>query len=242
MVKIEYKNAVINVPTSWDDINLGLYETFYADQPETNRDRVAYAAKICQVAPEVLLDLPVDAFNEIVDRLGFVFTDAPATPDPVIEVDGVKYIIPIEEKLSTGAYIDAEEMQKGETGVLSGLLAIVCLPAGEDYDYENNEARAAMFAALPVSKIAPALAFFLRCFYGYEATIAAFLRVERLAALLPPSIPIFRNRGAGIKLFQIWPIIKYYFSIKLLNYRLRKYLRIYNTGRIKTTPIRPKGN
>lgn len=50
MVKIEYKNAVINVPTSWDEISLGLYETFYADQPETNRERVAYAAKICQEA------------------------------------------------------------------------------------------------------------------------------------------------------------------------------------------------
>lgn len=242
MVKIEYLNEVINVPGSWDEINVGHYETFYADAPVTARERAAYVAKICKVDPEVMLGLPVDVFNEIVDRLGFIFGENMAAPDPVILVDGVKYIIPIEDQLSTGAWIDAEEIQKNDTGNISGLLAIVCRPAGEPYTLDNLETRAAMFAALPVSKILGALAFFLRCTYVLEANIRAFLKVEALAARLPRNILPSLKPGGGIKLSTTWRAVRYWITIKLLDYRLRRYSQTYNIEKIRNTPKTPSVN
>lgn len=242
MDRIEYGTTLIQVPTSWDDITVGHYETFYGDVPVTARERAALVAKVCQVSPEEILDLPVEGFDAIVDRLGFLFADNPAAPDPVITVDGVKYIIPIEDSLSTGAWIDAEEIQKSEAGNLSGLLAIVCRPAGEAYNLDDLEARAAMFAALPVSKILGALAFFLRCTYALETNIKAFSKVAALAALLPRNIPTSLRPGGGIKLLTTWRRVRYWITIILLNYRLRQYLRTYNIEKIRTAPKTPSGS
>lgn len=242
MVKIEYNDTAINVPEAWEEVTVGHYETFYNDKPETARERVAYMAKICKTTTAELLDLPAELFNLIVDTTAFLHGENYVNPDPVVMISGVKYIIPVEDKLSTGAWIDAEEVQKGETGNLSGLLAIVCRPAGEAYSLDNLEDRTAMFAALPVSKVLGVLAFFLRCTYALELNTAAFLRVKALADRLPRNIQTLQKPGAGIKPFRIWQIIKYYSLILLLDYRLRKFSRSYNTVKTKTTPTAPSAN
>ncbi len=236
MVQIEYNTVKIEVPESWDDITLGFYETFYAERPETARERVALVAKICKVDVNLLLSWPAEVFNSIVEYIGFLFKDNPASPNPVVEVGGVNYIIPIEDKLSLGAWVDADTVQKAGENILSNILAIVCRPAGEAYNYENNEERQAMFAALPVSKVLGALAFFLTCKTASDRRTAAYTRLARAYGQLPRNIKLFLIHGAGIKLSRIWPIIKYIFLTTLLRYRLRRLLHSCSTEKIMNTP------
>lgn len=238
MKRIEYNAVKISVPESWDDIKLDFYETFYTEKPETARERVALVAKVCKVDADLLLSWPAEVFNRIVDCIGFLFKDDPTPASPVIEVDGVRYIVPIEDELSLGAWVDAGEVQKKGENVLSNILAIVCRPAGEPYDYKNNEARRAMFAVLPVSKVLGVLAFFLRCKVALDQRTAAYTKLTQACGQLPRSIKPFLSPGGGIRLSQTWQILKYRALILLLNYQLQRYLRSFNIEKIKTTPKR----
>ncbi|SHJ66031.1 hypothetical protein [Bacteroides stercorirosoris] len=239
MVAIEYNKVKISVPESWDDITLGFYETFYTVKPETARERVALVAHICKTDANLLLGWPAEIFNRIVGYIGFLFEDNPAPPSPVVEVEGVKYVVPIEDELSLGAWVDADDAQKKEENVLSNILAIVCRPVGEEYNYKNNEARAAMFAALPVSKVLGVLAFFLHYKTVLDQRTAAYTKLAALVGQLPQNIKPLLSRGGGIKLSLIWPTLKYYVLIILLRYQLRKFLPSYSTVKTKTRQKTP---
>lgn len=234
MVELEYEGVKINVPQSWEDIKLGFYETFYKVKPVSARERIAFVATVCKVEPETMLSWPAEVFDTIVGYVGFLFEDNPRPASPYITVDGVKYIVPIEEVLTLGAWVDADEAQKAETAVLSTVLAIVCRPAGETYDYNNNEKRAAMFAALPVSEVLGVLAFFLQCVNVLRSRTAAYSNLLLLADQLPRNIRSFLNPGGGIRLSRIYAITRYYVLMILLRYRLQKFSRTYNTEKIKT--------
>lgn len=238
MIRLEYDSVKIEVPESWDDITLGFYETFYTERPETARERVALVAKICKVDTDFLLSWPTEVFNKIVGYVDFIFGDNPAAPSPEIEIDGVRYVVPIEDELSLGAWVDADEVQKAGENVLSNILAIVCRPAGEAYDYKNNGARRAMFAGLPVSKVLPVLAFFLHFKTTLNQRTAAYTRLVQACDLLPRSIAPFLSRGGGIRLSRIWPTIKYWVLMQSLRYQLRRFLRSSNSERIKSMPKR----
>lgn len=242
MIKLEYNKIKVEIPESWDDITLGFYETFYAEIPETARDRAAFVARVCRMDEEVLLGWPVEIFNRITHYLGFLFEDNPTEPCPAVRVDGVNYIVPIEEELSLGAWVDADEAQKSGEAVLSNVLAIVCRPAGEAYTYKNNASRQAMFAALPVSRVLGVLAFFLHFKNEYERRTAAYTALVQAYDRLPPSTVNLLRRGGGIRLSQIWPAMKYLVLMRSLKGRLQRFSRSYNTGKIRTTPKRRKGS
>lgn len=233
MVQIEYNTVKIEVPESWDDVTLGFYETFYTERPETARERVTLVAKICKVEADLLLSWPAEVFNRVVEYIDFLFKDNPALPSPIVEVNGVKYIVPIEDELSLGAWVDADEVQKKGENVLSNILAIVCRPVGEIYNYKNNEARQTMFASLPVSKVLAVLAFFLHYKIVLDRRTEAYTKLAQSYDRLPRNIKPLLNPGDGIRLSRIWQIIKYWFLMLLLCYRLRKFLRFYNIVKIK---------
>lgn len=242
MVEIEYNKQKIAVPTSWDDIPLNKYETFFKSRPTTHRERVDLIAMVCDIDSETLRQWPASAFNIIVQHVAFIFAEALDTPDPVVDVDGVKYVVAIEDELSLGAWVDAEAVQKEGVAVLSNVLAIVCRPVGEAYDDKLNEQRAAMFAAMPASKLLGVLGFFLQCRRALEAHTKTYTALQALADRLPRNIKTLLKRGGGIKLSQIWPTIKYYALTQLLRYQLGRLLRSYNTASTKKPQTKRKGN
>lgn len=242
MTTIEYKGEVIEVPTSWDEIKLKHYENFYTEKPENIREKVALVAKICNVDPVKLLSQPTEVFNTMLDCTRFIFQEPPREKSAKVIIDGVTFVIPIEEKLSLGAFIDADETQKSGENIFSGVLAIVCRPEGEAYDPELIEQRTAAFGELPMSQIWPLLAFFLHCKNALDQRTTAFTNLVGLVESLPRNIGPSLRLGGGTKLSQMWQTIRYYFLMKLLNYRLRRLLRLSNTAGIKTTQTRRKGN
>lgn len=242
MTRFEFLGTPIDVPDGWHDITLGHYETFCGDDPQTARDRVALVAKICGTDVERLLDWPAEVFNRIVEHIGFVFDDNPAAPCPSVEIGGVRYVVPIEDELTLGAWVDADDVQKRGERVLSGILAIVCRPAGEKYDDRNNESRQAMFAALPVSTVLPVLAFFLRCKTAFDQRTEAYMKIAEVIDRLPRSFGDFAGLGGGTKLLRIWPIIRLWVLTASLRYRWHKFTRFCSTSRTATMRSRRSGD
>lgn len=240
MTTIEYDNTRIEVPDNWRDIMLGKYERISGIQPQTARERASLVAEICDMPVETLLDWPAEIFNRIVDITAFLYTDMDAAPSPSMEIDGVKYVVPIGDKLTLGAWVDADEIQKNGQNVLSGVLAIVCRPVGEAYDCNNNEARQKLFAAQPVSRVLPVLAFFLQRKNAYERRIKVFSRLEQGIGLLARSTKDLRQRGDGIRLSRIWLTVRFWILTVLLRYRLRMLLRTSSIAKIR--PMRKKRN
>lgn len=233
MTRLEFNSVKIDVPDNWGDITLGFYETIYSERPQSARERVALVAKICKVDLELLLGWPTEVFNAIVDIVDFIFKDDHTQPTQSLTIDNVVYTIPIEDRLSLGAWVDADEVQRKGENIFTNILAIVCRPAGEAYDCNNTEARRAMFAALPVSDVLGVLAFFLHYKRALDRRTAAYSRLAEAAAALPQSIAPSLSPGGGIKLLRIWRIIKYRVLMMLLDYRLRKCLRSFNSIKIK---------
>jgi hypothetical protein len=240
MTTIEYNNETVNVPDSWDDLRLEHYESFCFDEPETAAGKVELLAKICKVDVRVLLEWPAEIFNLITEKTRFVFGNNTEKPCPAVEIDGVRYVVPIEEHLALGAWVDVESVQKSRENVLSGILAIVCRPAGERYDSDKNEVRQAMFATLPVARVLPVIAFFLSYKTALDKHTNKLLNFSESVALLQVNIKNLLRHGDGIKLFRIWRAIRLRALMLLLNYRLLKYLRSCNIDGTKIMQRRSK--
>lgn len=233
MVTIEYNDIKVSVPENWDDITLGEYEAFCMKKPQTARERVEQVAYICKVEVSILLNWPAEVFNTIVGFIAFLFEDNKTPPSPEIQIDGVKYVVNIQEKLTLGEWVDIEEVQKNGKDVISNTLAIVCRPVGEEYDEKNNDARAVMFANMPVGKVLGVMAFFLCCNEVLKKRANVSLRLSELSAQLPRSIRPLLKHGGGIRLLRIWRTLKYYALIVLLRYQLCRFLSSCDTARIK---------
>lgn len=233
MVTIEFNSVTVKVPESWDDITLGVYEQVYGEKPESARARVALVAKVCGIDPETLLSWPAEVFNRIVGYILFIYGDNPVPPSAFCTIDGTRYIVPVEDELTLGAWVDADEAQKERVNPISSVLAIVCRPAGEEYDYKNNEVRQKLFAAQPMTKVLGVMAFFLHCKQTLEAHLRVYGSLCQAADQLPRNIKLLRSPGTGIKLSRIPAVIRYYYLTRLLRYRLRKYSRIYSTDALR---------
>lgn len=239
MTTLEYNGTTVRVPDNWDDITLGQYDTIFPEQPETPRDRVAFVARVCKVEEGLLLDWPAEIFERIIGLLGFLFEANPARPNPCVTIEGVEYLVSTEDKLTLGEWVDIEEAQKSGDRVLSEILAIVCRPLDEAYDCDRTEERRVLYAAQPVSTFLGVLAFFLQCKNAFEKRAASYSKLAQGIGLLARNTKPLRGLGFGIKLFRIWPIIRYLILIGLLRFRLRRCLRTCNTGKTKTTQKRP---
>lgn len=230
MKKYEYNDIIVQVPTGWHEVTVSTYDRMWTIKPKTARERASVIAIACGVDLQVLLDWPTEVFNMILHDVGFLFTDNPVPPSPAVTIGDAQYNVAIEEKLTFGEYIDADHVQKNSDAILSNVLAIVCRPAGEKYNPDNNDDRAAMFGALPVSEVQGVLAFFLLYYQVSTKRMQLFASLQAVANLLPPNTAALLKSGVSIKLSRIWPIIKYCFLMKLLRARLRKFSPSYYTN------------
>lgn len=223
MKTYEINDTTVCVPQDWHEVMIDRYDAAWSMKQETARQRAESVAAICGVDFGVLLAADVGVFNLILQDVDFLFQKNPAQPLPVVDVDGVKYVVATEDRLTFGEYIDVDAVQKEGVKVLSNVLAIVCRPVGETYDPHNNEARAKMFGEMPVAKVQGVLAFFLQCYQISIQLTRRYASLQATANQLPRSINPFRLRGGFIKWLRIWPIIKYYILMRLLRARLRRF-------------------
>lgn len=222
MKTLDCDGVILQVPEGWADIKLGTYETLRKMPQGNEGERIALIAAICGTTAEFLREAPVDVFNIVYDCIRFIFSNEPLPVNNFIEIDGVKWIVKVEDKLSLGEWIDAEEAQKGDMPLV-GTLAVVCRPVGEKYKPEISAEREAFFAELSAEDVRPLLGFFLHCKHVLELRISVYGKLAQIRETLPTNIRHLARHGGGIRLLRIWPIIKFIYLTVLLKWRLRKF-------------------
>lgn len=237
---LTYKGLEIHIPTSFTDVPFNVYEEVHKMRPETIRQHVDVPALICGVESEVLLKAPAEIMDVIIERIMFIFRPHDLPPAPGFKFEDVTYVCEVERSLTVAEWVDIEQAQKQETDVLSTVMSIICRPAGEEYDPNKSAERVEIFKRAPSNLILPVLAFFLRRKEKLEKLTNAYLSAKRAAELLPLNIKSLRSLGDGIKLSQIWRMIIYYYSIKLLRYRLARFSRLLYIDVIKIRRLKRK--
>lgn len=233
MTTIEYGGHKVEIPENWHEIPLERYDRFHGKNPETFREKVELLADLCGIDMQVLTVLPTEIFNRAVQITAFIFSEPDITPVPYVEVKGVRYVANTDDELTLGEWIDLEEVQKEGVNVLSNVLAIVCRPAGEAYDYRNNTERQKLFAGLPVSNVLGVLGFFLQLKRRLEIITEEFSTLHRIIELFPPNINHLRSLGAGIGWLNPLRVVRFWILRELLNYRLRRFLHSSSISKTK---------
>lgn len=241
-IKIEFDDTTIEVPRGWEQISLSDYEKIYLLKPESQLEYIQYVADVCKIDAKVLLDAPVDLFNDIVNLIEFIFKPD-FTPGNKVVIDEKEYVISFSDKLTLGEWVDFESVIESESkNKLSEILAIVCRPKGEKYSPDLLDERIELFKSLSCEKVLPLVSFFLlkkrksdEIFHHYSTTIAQAERFLKDIKTLP-------KNGAGIKPFPTWRMIKYYFLTRSLKKQLSKYLDSCYTSQTKPKQRRNNTN
>lgn len=238
----ELKEVNITVPRGWHEIPLHKWERLYVLKPQTHAEMVRYFAIMCDVEEELLRELEAEVFFTITSLGEWILQDIRVEPSTKATIGGVDYCIRPEDKITTGEWVDVDEVQKAGESVLSNVLAILCRPAGEAYDPDKSVARQKMFAETKVSSLLPILAFTAECGAQSGRLTKSYNALLELQDQLPKSGALLRAIGAGIRSFRIYATVTFCVSMLSLSCRLRRLLRILSTGSIKRSQTQPKTN
>ena len=223
MMKIEFDNVKLDIPTSWGDINLSDYEKWYLLKPENRFEMVQYVADICKIDAKLLMQSPTQIFDIISDAIHFVF-DQDFEPQNKCNIDGTDYFISFSDKLTLGEYVDIESVLESDSdNKLSELLAILCRPAGEKYNPDLTEERSLLFKNISCDKVLPLISFFLLKKKKSDEILNHCLTVTAQAELFLKDIGTFVQSGDGIKRFPIWQRIRYIYLTRSLEKQLSKF-------------------
>lgn len=191
------KRIELNLPNSWDEVTLGKFMSL----KEHGDNMVAILAVLAEKDIDEVMTYPVEVVEMAMGKMEFLLTTPYVDkPSPVITVNGEDYIINIKEKLKTGEFVAADTVLKNDKEDYASLLAILCRKDGEIYDSkfeaEMFEKRREMFLSLPVTKILPTVAFFLRCWQIRETLSELYSVTEEAANLTASNIESSTRIGA----------------------------------------------
>ena len=167
-----------NVPTSWNDITLGIYteiERYYADK-DKKFDARDIIHILCNKSIDEVNMLPMDFTEKILEKLIWL-QDKPEEKEASnkVIVSGETYQINFQNKLKTGEYIAVDTVMKDDPHNYAAILAILCRKDGELYDskFENEilEDRIKMWEKVPVVNVLPIVSFFLHLCVTLQAPI-----------------------------------------------------------------------
>lgn len=188
---LKIDDVAYNLPTSYVDITLGDYETWFDFDCLDVRSKVKLISLITQIPFNILMDLPSSLYTFIVNTVSFCFKDGfdGVPPKNSIVIDGISYSISYKDELTLAEWVDIEAVYGQQENRLSEILAIVCRPLGEKYNMKNNEDRIRMFKALTLEQVFPLYAFFLAlnnqyqkitkyCSMGLEAAVNEVQQLE----------------------------------------------------------------
>ena len=230
MLTIEFNDQKFSIPESWADLCLADYERWFKHVPEDKMEYVRMVANICKIDPEVLLNAPTQLFDVISNAIQFIF-NVDFSPATKVSIGGQSYFISVSDKLTLGEWIDIEEILNSDSETkISETLAIVCRPAGEEYNTETAARRKEVFRSLPCDKALPLVAFFLHRKKQSEAILHHYSTVVAQANQFLKDTKTFVINGGGIKRLPIWQRIRYIYLTKSLEKQLSKFSDSSFTG------------
>ena len=190
------------VPTSWNDISLGVYqeiERFYDDK-DREFDMRDILHILCGKSIDEINALPFEFLEDIMNHLTFLQSRPPEKEaSNSIELSGETYTIHTENKLRVGEFIAVDTCMKNDKHKYSGILAILCRKEGELYDsrFENEvlDERIEMWEKVPVVDVLGLISFFLSVYITSIAPTLLSLRAREIIDLTRKDIETSHKSG-----------------------------------------------
>jgi len=194
----------IHVPSSWDEITLKTYQRIEEYYETITGDTHFNVMDVLDIFidkdKDYLMSLPSEFLDIILDKLSFLTTPMKTLePSNIIEINGEKYIVNVQNKLKTGEFIASDSILKDDRHNYAAMLAILCRKEGEIYDlhFENEvvQDRITLFEQQPITKIMPIITFFLSL-YGLSVMISQLSsKVEEAIDLTRRNIETSHKNG-----------------------------------------------
>lgn len=229
----------INVPTSWNEINLKTYqelERFYSDKDESFDIRKVLHILTNKTEDEINM-LPIEFVEKIMEKLEFLKTLVTVQePTDKVVISGETYMINFMEKLKFGEYVATDSVIRNDPHNYAAILAILCRKEGEPYDSkfeaEIFDKRMKMWEEQPITLVIRLVNFFLTLYIKSEIPSKLYTMAEEALDLTAQSINNSPKIGASKKLYFKWQVMK-----------LRKLLKSSNNTsqmRLHSLPILSK--
>ena len=169
MIIAEIKDQKIEVPTTWEEVELGTFVEAYAKvkEAETKRDKVRFALDLCGISYRDFCRLGIEDQLKIMDATRFALEDVPDDGDENGFVfEGVRYSVPANwGSVSVAEWLDLDHYLN-KFGTVRGIpyfLAVYFRPEGfEAYDSDKAAELAERLKGIKVPVAWGAANFFLR--------------------------------------------------------------------------------
>ena len=191
-----------NVPTSWNDITLKMYQEIerYYDGKDSGFDAREVLNIITGKSIDEINALPAEFLEIIMNKLSFLQTQ-PETGEASnkVVINGETYLINVAEKLKTGEYVQADTIIKSDKHNYAAILGILCRKEGEKYDSkfeaEVLNSRIEMFENTPMVKLMPIVSFFLELCMIYTTPTLLSLKAREAVDLTRQHIESLHKNG-----------------------------------------------
>lgn len=213
-----------NIPTSWDEITLKMFEDierYYSDK-DTKFDAREVLHIFTDKSIDEINELPIEVTEMLMNKLLFL-QEKPKDVEASnkVKIDGEEYVINVMEKLKTGEYISIDTIMKGDKYDYGSILAVICRKEGEVYDSkfeaEVFEQRKEMWEKQPITKILPTLGFFLNLYVTLRIPTQLSLEVEAELNRIQKHIETSEKLGV--------------FRRRYLNWRMKKLRKLLKSSK-----------
>lgn len=161
------------LPEKWEEINVETFQKVFSKDimNMTNVEQTLHILTcLTNLSEDLILQLPIDTFKDLVDKIIFIFSEIPKEEIEFIEINDEKYYLYSDyEKLTTGEIISLDTiLESNKNNVnkcLSDILCIFLRKKKENGKLEKFTTtlfeRKDMFSKLPINKVYHLIIFFL---------------------------------------------------------------------------------
>jgi hypothetical protein len=161
------------LPENWEEINVGTFQKVFSKDimNMTNVEQTLHILTcLTNLSEDLILQLPIDTFKDLVDKIIFIFSEIPKEEIEFIEINDEKYYLYSDyDKLTTGEIISLDTiLESNKNNVnkcLSDILCIFLRKKKENGKLEKFTTtlfeRKDMFSKLPINKVYHLIIFFL---------------------------------------------------------------------------------
>lgn len=161
------------LPENWDEVNVSMFQNVFSKDimNMTNIQQTLHILTcLTDLTEDLILQLPIDTFKDLVNRISFILTEIPKEEVEFIEINDEKYYLYSDyEKLTTGEIISLDtilETNKNNVNkCLSDILCIFLRKKKDNGKFEkfttNLFERKEMFSKLPINQVYHLIVFFL---------------------------------------------------------------------------------
>jgi hypothetical protein len=171
-INMDGYETIYNFPESWDEVTVKQFAELYKTKNPNNNDllgAVNIISALAGIEQAVLLQMDIDDFKELSNKLTFITKEIPKTEVDYLELDGDKYYLYTEfNKYTTGEVITIETLMEGAQNdvnkIMADLLCLFLRKKDEDGKFEKFTTdmlrRKELFLGVPISNIYHIFLFF----------------------------------------------------------------------------------